>query len=63
MWAVVEFSNDEEELDIDSQMYKLTIRMHFDQFKAAQKEKVHFFTTHPILCIASPCTLSNEKYW
>ena len=48
---------------IDSQMYKLTIRMHFDQFIAVQKEKIHFFTTDPIFSIASPCTLSNEKYW
>ena len=46
---------------IDSQMYKLTIRMHLDQLNAVQKEKFHFFTTHPIFSIASPCTLSNEK--
>ena len=38
---------------IDSQICKLTIRMHFDQFNAVQKEKVHFFTTHPIFSIAS----------
>ena len=43
-------------------MYKLTIWMHFDQFIAVQKEKFHFITTHPIFSIASPCTLSNEKY-
>ena len=48
---------------IESQMYTLTIRMHFDHFVAVQKEKFHFFTTHPIFSIASPCTLSNEKYW
>ena len=47
---------------IDSQMYRLTIRMHFDQFTAIQKEKFYFFTTHPIFSIVSPCTLSNEKY-
>ena len=44
-------------------MYRLTIRMHFDQFTAVQKEKFYFFTTHPIFSIVSPCTLSNEKYW
>ena len=44
----------------DSQMYKLTIRMHFDQFNAIQKEKIHFFTTHPIFSIASPCK-TNDK--
>ena len=33
---------------IDSQIYKLIIRMHFDLFNAIQKEKFHFFTTHPI---------------
>ena len=37
--------------------------MHFDQFIAVQKEKIYFFTTHPIFSIVSPCTLSNEKYW
>ena len=42
---------------IDSQIYKLTIRMHFDQFNAVKKENLYFFTTHPIF------TLSNEKYW
>ena len=46
---------------IDSQMYKLTIRMHFDQFNAVQKETIHFFTTRPIFSIASPCTFPNEK--
>ena len=35
--------------------------MYFDQFNAVQKETFHFFTTHPIFSIASPCTLSNEK--
>ena len=35
--------------------------MHFDQFNAIQKEKFHFFTTHPIFSIASTCTCSNEK--
>ena len=44
-------------------MYKLTIRMHFDQFIAVQRGKLYFFTTHPIFSIVSPCTLSNEKYW
>ena len=49
---------------IDNQMYKLTIKMHFDQFNAVKKKKkIHFFTTHPIFSIASPCTLSNEKNW
>ena len=48
---------------IDSQMYKFTIRMHFDQFIAVQKGKFYFFTTHHIFSIVSPCTLSNEKYW
>ena len=38
---------------IDSQICKLTIRMHFDQFNAVQKEKVHFFTIRPIFSIAS----------
>ena len=47
---------------IERQMCTLTIRMHFDQFIAVQKEKFHFFTTHPIFSIAPPCTLSNEKY-
>ena len=37
--------------------------MHFDQFNAIQKEKIHFFTTHPIFNIASPCKLSNENKW
>ena len=37
--------------------------MHFDQFIAVQKEKIYFFTTHPIFSIVSPCTLSNENYW
>ena len=37
--------------------------MHFDQFIAVQKEKIYFFATHPIFSLASPCTLSNEKYW
>ena len=46
---------------IDSQMYKLTIKMQFDQFIAVQKGK--FFTTQTIFSIVSPCTLSNEKYW
>ena len=32
--------------------------MHFDQFKSVEKEKLYFFTTHPIFG-----TLSNEKYW
>ena len=32
---------------IESQMCTLTIRMHFDQFVAVQKEKFHFFTTTP----------------
>ena len=31
---------------IDS-LYKLTIRMHSDHFNDVQKEKFHFFTTHP----------------
>ena len=48
---------------IDSQLYKLTIRMHFDQFNAVKKEKLYFFTTHPIFTLVSPCTLSNENYW
>ena len=34
---------------IDSQIYKLTIRMHFDQFNAVKMEKLYFFTIHPIL--------------
>ena len=33
---------------IDSQMYNLTIRMHFDQFIAVQKEK-NLFLYHPPL--------------
>ena len=49
-------------LSVESQMYTLTIRMHFDQFIDVQKDKFHFYTTHPIFSIASPCTLSNEKY-
>ena len=48
------------EVYIDSQIYKLTTRMHFDQFNAIQKETFHFFTTHPIFSIASACKLSNE---
>ena len=32
---------------IDSQIYKLTIRMHFDQFNAVKEKKMFFFTTHP----------------
>ena len=35
--------------------------MHFDQFIAVQKEKIYFFTNHPIFSIVSPCTLSNEN--
>ena len=34
--------------------------MHFDQFNAVKKEKLYFFTTHPISSLVSPCTLSNE---
>ena len=37
--------------------------MHFDQFNAVKKEKLYFFTTHPIFSLVSPCTLSNENYW
>ena len=37
--------------------------MHFDQFNAFKKEKMYFFTTHPISSIVSPDTLSNENYW
>ena len=47
---------------IDSQIDKLTIKLHFDQFTAMPlKEKLYFFTIHPIFSIASLCTLSNEN--
>ena len=37
--------------------------MHVDQFNAVKKEKLYFFTTHPISSLVSQGTLSNENYW
>ena len=36
--------------------------MYFDQFNSVKKEKLYFFTIHPIFSIILPFTLSNEKY-
>ena len=36
--------------------------MHFDQFIAVQKEKFHFFTTHPIFSIASPYDIHKSIF-
>ena len=35
--------------------------MQFDQFNAVKKEKLYFFTIHPIFSITSLCTLSNKN--
>ena len=37
---------------IDSQMYKLTIRMHFDQFIAVQKGKFYFLPPTPFSALS-----------
>ena len=34
--------------------------MHFDQFNTVKKEKLYFFTTHPIFSLVSPGTFQTK---
>ena len=47
---------------IDSQMYKLTIRMHFDQFIAVQKETFHFLPPTQFSVLPHHAHFQTKKY-
>ena len=53
---------------IDSEIYWLIIRMYFGicilvEINVFKKEKTDFLTTHPIVSLSSPGTLSNDVQW